>query len=834
MFLKTTVRGKCMIKCFLSHSSVDKQRYVRLVAEKIRRENRVIDEEAFEEGMVTAEEIIRFLDASSLFVFFISNHSLDSPWVRLELDRAKELLDDKTISRVYPIIIDSEINHTDERIPLWMREKLNIQFLSSPSVAARKINARLMELAWSSHPRLKERRDIFVGRNDQIKLIEERLDDFQRSMPTVLIASGLPSIGRRSLMTHSLRKANLVADSYDFSVVSLSPMDSIEDFIIKCCDLGIVEVSNLKEILDGDLQEKIEIAKNVALQIVNANERILIEDRGVIIQNDGEIADWFVEVIAHVCSKDYLTFLIVSQFRAKPSLQRENPAFFNIHLYELEEPERNGLLKRYSTFQSLDLSREEFLFFSQLLTGYPEQVLFTIDLIKDVGVYSAKKSSHSIQQFGSDKAKIILDAFTDDTDILEFIYLLSKFEFISYDVLFDIVDENQYLPILERLFSHSICEKVGSTSDYVRVNEVIRDYVSRNRFGKSSPFDGAIKKHVLKFNLASLNDNHDISDYIFSGQEGLMHGGDTPDNLLIPSIFLKAIKKIYDEKRDYNDALILANRLLKKENSIHQSALNQVRFIKCQCLARTRNGEFFEEVRKIKEPERTFLHGFNYRLGGKFDDASKCYNRLLSSGRRDPRVLGELTLVYMQSDEHALAYQLAYESYKNRPGNILNANNYFTCLILREKTEENKKELEGIISNMELDSSPKAKEIRGSARARFIAYYEELEAESFSLIESVINEFPDVNYPVLTKAELATHFMNTRKLREAIDLIDGNKARLSQTYRTIVRYRAMLMAMDGDLAQAKSLIGKELKGLISSSYQRLIDRLDYLYENRKK
>ncbi|EPT3116501.1 toll/interleukin-1 receptor domain-containing protein [Klebsiella michiganensis] len=821
-----------MIKCFLSHSSSDKESYVRIVAEKIRKENRIIDEEAFEEGMVTAEEIIKYLDKSSLFVFFISNKSLDSEWVKLELDRARELLDENTIKRVYPIIIDPKIEYKDKRIPEWMRDRLNIQLISSPTHAARKINARLIELTWADHPRLKERRDIFVGRNDQIKLIEERLDDLQRQMPTVLIASGLPSIGRRSLMTHSLRKANLVTDSYDFSVVSLTSMDSIEDFIIKCCDLGVVEVNNIREILDADLHRKIEIAKNVALQIVNTKERIIIEDRGVIVQNNGDIADWFLDIIDHIRTKDYLAFLIVSQFRARPSLQRTNPAFFNIHIYELEKPERNGLLKRYSTFQEINLSREDSFFFSQLLTGYPEQVLFTVDLIKEEGLFSAKKSSHSIQQFGSDKAKIVLDAFNDNNNVLDFIYLLSRFEFVSYDVLFDIVDENTYLPILEKLFSHSICEKVGSTSDYIRVNEVIRDYVSRNRFGKVNPFEESIKNHVVKFNPSSLNNGQDVSDYIFSGQEGLMYGNEIPDDLLIPSIFIKAIKKLYDEKRNYIDALSLANRLLEKETSIHHSAIDQVRFIKCQCLARTRNGEFFEEVRKIKEPERTFLYGFYYRLGGKFEDASKCYNTLLGKGNRDPRVLGELTLVYMQSDEYDLAYNLAYESYKNRPGNILNANNYFTCLILRDKNEENKKELKEIISNMELDGSPKAKEIRGSAYARFIAYYEDSEEQSFSLIESVINEFPDVNYPVLTKAELATHFMNRQKLREAINLIDSNKIRLSQTYRTIIRYRAMLMAMDGQLAPAKSLIEKELKGLIKSSYKRLVDRLDYLYENR--
>jgi hypothetical protein len=120
-----------MIKCFLSHSSSDKKSYVRIVAEKIRKENRVIDEESFEEGMVTAEEIIKYLDSSSLFVFFISDNSLRSEWVQLELDRAKELLDENTIKRIYPIIIDSKINHKDTRIPEWMRDKLNIQLISA-------------------------------------------------------------------------------------------------------------------------------------------------------------------------------------------------------------------------------------------------------------------------------------------------------------------------------------------------------------------------------------------------------------------------------------------------------------------------------------------------------------------------------------------------------------------------------------------------------------------------------------------------------------------------------------------------------------------------------
>lgn len=167
-----------MIKCFLSHSSKDKD-YVRTVAQKLGKEVIVFDEATFEPGMGNREEIIRGLDESSLFVLFISGNSLDSSWVQEELARAKVMLDESRIHRIFPIIIDKDINHKDERIPDWMRREFNLQVVTRPAVAVRKIRARRMELAWAFHPKIKERQEIFVGRHDLLKQIEQRLDDYK-------------------------------------------------------------------------------------------------------------------------------------------------------------------------------------------------------------------------------------------------------------------------------------------------------------------------------------------------------------------------------------------------------------------------------------------------------------------------------------------------------------------------------------------------------------------------------------------------------------------------------------------------------------------------------
>jgi len=249
-----------MIKCFLSHSSKDKERYVRLVARQIRRETKIFDEQTFEEGMSPIEEIINGLDEASLFVLFISDTALDSDWVRDELTKAKDYLDEGKLQRIFPILIDAHIDYSDNRIPEWLKESTNIQHISRPAKAARKINSRLIEISWKFHPRLKERESIFVGRNTLIDEIEERLDDFRKNTPSVLIASGLPSIGRKALLRHATRKANVVRESYEYPVITLSSQDSIEDFVLKIHDLGFSSEISVASRLRGSLTDKVSLA----------------------------------------------------------------------------------------------------------------------------------------------------------------------------------------------------------------------------------------------------------------------------------------------------------------------------------------------------------------------------------------------------------------------------------------------------------------------------------------------------------------------------------------------------------------------------------------------
>lgn len=836
------------IKCFLSHSSKDKENYVRPLFNELKKfgSDRIIyDEISFEEGMKTIDEINAYLNETSLFVIFLSNSSLDSSWVRNELVEAKDLFDKDKIKIIYPIIIDRNINHNDERIPEWMRKELNIQPIFQYRLAVNKIITRLRQISWQIHPRLKEREQIFVGRNDVINEIEQRLDDIDKIYPMVLVATGLPYIGRKSTLRYALVKSNVIKDFYQFIDISLDDNDGIEDFLLRIADSGLYDLSSeeRKIIFDSSFDVKEKLAKNIIHSITACREKIFISDNACLIQRNGEIVDWFKNILEDLHHNEYsgLLFCIKTQFKVKPHIRRELPYIFSFDVKELDVSERKGLISRYAKFQGIrdSIKNEDLSFFVDLLTGYPEQVFFAVDQIKYLGVRKAKDLSHLIQQYASDKARVIIDKYKNDKDKIEFITLLSKFEFITFNILFEIVDEKRYMPILEELLSESICELFGKTSEYIRLNNVVKDYISRSRFGYSNSFDSSLNDYVIKFYNNYNEENFDIIGYQIAAKENLMqkmkYSSDItlPSNFILPSVILKVIKQLYDIEKNYDEVVNLSNYILSNTKNIHKNMIEYVRFIKCQSLARQRKtGEFFEEVRNIKDsPERAFLTGFLYRIQGKTTDAEKFLNQaLIEKGHDDPKVIGELIRVYMQNEEYEKAYEFSEKNYKRRTGNLINVNDYFTCLLMKDDKREKRDLLENIVSRLEIDPSDKAQEILLSMKARISLFYDNNVKESFSFIEEAERRFPKISYPLLTKADLAIYVKDYVKLRDAVLALEPITGRNAQTYRSYIKYKAILLAMENKKEDSIKLIQNELSGLSETNKKRLFDKINQ-YEN---
>jgi len=217
-----------MGRAFLSHSSKDKI-LVEAVARKLGNKYCVYDTFTFEEGQKNLDEIKKGLEDTDLFVIFLSNDSLKSEWVKEELEIAYNKLQKKEISKIYPIIIDENVDYEDERIPEYLKI-YNLQKITK-SERIKKIILRLLkEIGWEKSDFLKQKNTFFCGRNDLVEKLETDYHDFQKKI-NCFVASGFSLIGRKSLMKYTLEKLNLLSKAHTPSIIKFRDNESIEDFI---------------------------------------------------------------------------------------------------------------------------------------------------------------------------------------------------------------------------------------------------------------------------------------------------------------------------------------------------------------------------------------------------------------------------------------------------------------------------------------------------------------------------------------------------------------------------------------------------------------------------
>lgn len=819
-----------MIKAFLSHSTSDKERYVRIVASQLGEDNCVYDEYTFDFGLQSIEEIIRGLEVCQLFVVFLSSEAFGSKWVQKEILLAHEKLTARELDRIYPIIIDPSVTYLDTRIPQWMKDEYNLKYVSRPTVAARRIRQRLREISWLHNPRLKEIDKIFVGRNDLVKTIEERVDDFDRELPTCFIATGLPRIGRSALLRHALIKSNVIEQSYELPSIVLRREDSLEDLILKLFDLGFSQLPYPTALMSLDIGQRLNIAGTIVKDIQNAKEIILIRDEGCIVDGSRQIRPWFDEILKRTMSAQRLTFLISARYRPAPETSRLRPYIFAVGLPELAFTERCGLFKRLLEFEKIGLTREAFRFFTGLFQGFPEQIRFASDMIRDLGISDAQKESYQITEFSSDRAATILAKYADRRKVIDFLYLLSQFEFISLDFLFSLVDESDYANLLNELITASICDYVGIEKEFIRVNDAIRDFVHRNRLALPAEFLQKLNAHLDEFLEAPNEEERDISDITFSIKEAIKAGRSVRQQYLIPSHFLRSMRELYQERGNLDRVIELADRLLEKEHFLDPAVAHDFRYYLCLSLARKRDSRLVKEIQKIPGPEHDFILGFYYRLVGRPNDAIQRLKKCLFDPIVSTVAKRELVQVLLSIEDFESASSLAQSNYEENRSNPYHIQAYFNSIVNSQEAIQNKDLLVSLIQELESIASDVSTEMAHIAKAEFAAKCEYDYIEALDIINDAVEQYPDSPYPLLTKTYLTARHRDLENLKASYDRLEqiGRKRNISDS---LIRLKSYIIVLEGNLDKALTYADSNLRKCPEYSRLSFLDRLREIANN---
>lgn len=465
------------MRIFISHSSKDKARYcdevVKRLVEKVGINSIVYDALTFEAGEKSIDEINRTLAFTDLYVIFLSQAAVESNWVKYELKEAHKKLTDHALNRVYPLIIDSTLKYSDERIPTWLKD-YNLKYIARPAKAAKLIIERAKDVKWSRHPGFEDKSTIFVGRNDLVNAFEIRIDDFDKPPVNTFIVTGLPNIGRKSLARHCLIKGTIVPEYYEFSQISLSYQESIEDFIVKIYDLGFTAGVELPTIATKTMDQKINYAIELSKDLAKLSEIVLIKDDGCLVDYRGNISEWFKSIITSEDLSERILFVIITRHKVNFESVRNIDSAFYLNVPELNLHERKGLLRRLAEKKQLALSRENLDDISQHLSGYPAQVHYAVDIIKNQGFPFLQRNYKLLADYNKQEVSSLLEKYRGRSDVFEILALISQYDAISITMLYEILSVTDgYSETYENLYQESFFELEGVNGEYIRLNETI-------------------------------------------------------------------------------------------------------------------------------------------------------------------------------------------------------------------------------------------------------------------------------------------------------------------------------------------------------------------------
>lgn len=848
-------------KIFMSHSSFDKG-YIEPIAHMLGRDLCIYDKMCFEEGMKTFDEILKGLDSTSLFVFFISEKSLESDWVKRELIEAENKVFDSQskLEQVYPIIIDESIDYRDKRIPDFLKNRFrayNIQHIHSNKVAGRKILSQYTKLLLENQHNIKlgYSYNIFCGR--KIEMNEFQIAYEEGQPICCFVVAGISGIGKKSFIVNTLRDAQVIERYYEPPIISLSGDDGIIDLIMKLVELGFGDYTLEQIVKIGDISSKINILSNQIEEIQNSKEHIIIYDDKVIIGYDGEPKYWFNKALENV--RKELVISLASSLTLKQTFLSKNKRYLEVDLTTLKKPEWKKLLRVYGDSLGVLFEQEDRDFFNDIITGYPPQVIFCADYAKQYGIEFVKKNGVDIvASVSGNISKILNAAFSSVKGNKEkgqsFLTFMSNYGLVPMKTILDIFDLNEiYRDYFYHFKSLTICRLVGAKGDYVEINPAIADFVQRKRFEVDEEINTYLEEKVSNFesdlDTDESLDNIDFESLKLYLKKCIKDNIVIKKQLLYSTIYISSVRELYNNGK--YDQVIEIIKNLKNNNSFDRFDIEiseQLQQYFCRALARQfKQEQFYEEIEWFKKNKENnpskydghyhFLRGFMFRLKGEYDKAVNEYLKLVNYNQFNRAARKEIVSAYLGMEEYDICRQYAEYNFKHDPSNRYYVKDYLDSIFhSSKKYSKNDIELKNVKEALDsLYLFDDKDEFYFELNAKYAFYVEKNMNKSMEYLREGKDSSYDTPYLSLTEFDIMEKIGDVEGMKRVLDDLKQYLDKRNDT-RTELAYKRRCLICDAysgaDLGALNSEVIR-LKGLSEQAKERLKNRLKQISRKKK-
>jgi tetratricopeptide (TPR) repeat protein len=466
------------MKAFLSHSSDDKE-FVLAIAKELGRQYCVYDEYSFDSGISFKRSIEEGLDESDIFVLFASKTAMVSGWVDFEIEEAWYGKLQKNIKRSLVYIIDGSVKYDD--IPDWLR-KGKIENSNVPKIIARDIRHHIDSL-------INEKQyQVFVGRSEEIALLEENLTPIAEIPPRFVFVSGLPGIGRRSLIR---KKAPDILNIRKQVEVRVQDGDSINDICIRVADLvepystqkGYEEIVRDIQKLTFD-QARDRLIENLR-KISRAGELVIFVDDGGLMDHDGYVQESIQSILRTLAPNDDAYLFFVSE--RKPHFDSYLRVPF-VQVNQMNQDDTKRLLSRLAANKEVIMTPEQISDLSEFVAGYPPAAYFSIHQAKEYGVDLILQDKSRLTEFLTVAFLRHLEKYEMHGLEKKFIQLLTTYSPLPLPVIANILDiESKLLSnILMKLVDLALV--VTTDNGFYRISDPVAD-AALSAFGYPSQND---------------------------------------------------------------------------------------------------------------------------------------------------------------------------------------------------------------------------------------------------------------------------------------------------------------------------------------------------------
>lgn len=752
-----------MIKAFISHSSKQKDFALELV-NRLGRDYCKIDCYNFESAYKSINEIYRAIEESTIFVLLISRDSLGSTWVEEEIRFAKEKLSKTEYERFWPFIIDDSMAIDD--CPEWMKkdECFNLRRFKSPYVLARDIEQKFRKIIWSANPKIRLLDTTMVGRNEDIAKFEDKFQSGRGMKLRALIISGRDGVGKETFAKQCMYKVGYPLEQVPYRI-SMDVKENIENFIV---DLNMITRTyaekDLLRVLSASPKEKSKTAVKLLNELYETRSVVFVEDNMSCVLPNRTIPEWLADITNDKELNPQLGLYIQSRIIPNVYLEAEYPEIAHIPLLPLSKKDRHKLFYSYiRTYEVSNITEEDACFFVDRLLQSPMQIQQAVEAIKTKSVEFAKKDIEALITMGDKKIHPLLERYKEEEQ-RELLVIMSRFDFISYDILEDIFEERikEVLNTLLDMMIYGIVSTFGPSNRFFRLDHYLSDYIKRNHFSLPKDLELHIDD-VLEKRIGECNDiTKDTSLYLYEVKKQIMSGYGNAKSYLIPSIVIRSVMDIYN-KRDYELVIDICDKVLKDSHNYYSDITRELTYWLCLALCRTQKEErFYEEVKALDGADYWFLKGFFQRIATKYNSAENFLKKALEISPSMQRAKRELVTALLAQHRYPEALSLAKENYERDSDNTYHMHAYFRCLV--KKVNINREDiatLKELLDKMENSYSDKKEELHMAMNIEFQANIKRKSPDE--MLDLIRNA--EKNFPSSVNIQRAAH---EYKLKQAI------------------------------------------------------------------